>query len=453
MSESVLVAALGYEVRIDVSALDAAGVLAVREAWRDALVPVVEPAEPVEPVDAAPVVHAQGDLDRATMLSELSMAVTLAAIEAARGQAWMLHATGVASDDGRVVALVGPSGRGKTTAARVLGGSYGYVSDETVAVGLEGSVRAYRKPLSIIEHAGEPKVQRAPSELGLRALPAASLTLAAVVLLDRRDDEDGAVVSPVDLGDALGDLVAQTSYLADLERPLQTIAALVSAVGGVVRVTYREAAELVPVVEGLLAAPQEAVAAGAAEPLAAGLVGDGICRVRARDALALEDPDRLALLHVDGHGHGTVRVLAGLGPALWRAADGVALDDLVTVAVAAHGEPEGVDATTAVASAVDGLVAEGVLRRSPLWRIRDDVAWTGSGERVVALALADPAAAPVALEGSAAIIWTALADSACDADTLIQRVAERADVETADVADDVRGFLRTLERGALVAAG
>ena len=62
------------------------------------------------------------DPNRAVMLSGLSQQVTLAAIEAARGRAWMLHAAGIATPDGQVVVLVGPSGRGKTTASRALGG-------------------------------------------------------------------------------------------------------------------------------------------------------------------------------------------------------------------------------------------------------------------------------------------------------------------------------------------
>ena len=103
------------------------------------------------------------------MLSSLSQQVTLAAIEAARGRAWMLHAAGIATPDGPVVVLVGPSGRGKTTASRALGAVYGYVSDETVAIDEDGRVWPYRKPLSVIEDFAAPKTQLAPSALGLAA--------------------------------------------------------------------------------------------------------------------------------------------------------------------------------------------------------------------------------------------------------------------------------------------
>ena len=119
------------------------------------------------------------------MLSGLSQQVTLAAIEAARGRAWMLHAAGIATPDGQVVVLVGPSGRGKTTASRALGAVYGYVSDETIAIDDDGRVWPYRKPLSVIEDPAAPKTQLPPSALGLQPLPDAELRVAAVVLLDR----------------------------------------------------------------------------------------------------------------------------------------------------------------------------------------------------------------------------------------------------------------------------
>ncbi|MGL1701453.1 hypothetical protein ACSTH3_00245, partial [Vibrio parahaemolyticus] len=48
-----------------------------------------------------------------------------------------------------MLALVGPSGAGKTTAVRVLGGHFAYVSDETIGIARDLTVADYRKPLSI----------------------------------------------------------------------------------------------------------------------------------------------------------------------------------------------------------------------------------------------------------------------------------------------------------------
>ncbi|MDR7184890.1 ABC-type cobalamin/Fe3+-siderophores transport system ATPase subunit [Microbacterium trichothecenolyticum] len=456
MTGNLVIAALGVRVGIVCDGLDAESRAAVEEAWTDAATVGVADIE----------VAAESGGSIRSLLSSLSQRVTLAAIEAQRGRLWMLHAAGIALPDGRVVALVGPSGRGKTTASRVLGEAYGYVSDETVAVDSSGRVHPYRKPLSIIEPGESEKAQRSPSALGLGSLPDASLRLAGVVLLDRREDVSGAVVSDVDLGDALEELVAQSSYLTNLPAPLRTIAALVASVGGVRRVSYADAAALVSVLPELAA--ESPSRPRVSEPVSLGhsaIAGPPASRVFRRvaplDELQLADPDRLALLHVDADHAGTVRVLAGIAPALWRAADGVDLEALVAAAVSAYGAPGDQDATVAVEAAVDELVAAGVLKVSSpagsagpaLWRIHDDVAWTGESSRVVVLALANPAASPLALEGSAALIWIALAAGPGHSDDIVARVAASAEVDGDAIRDDVESFLGTLRDQDLVFTG
>ena len=199
--------------------------------------------------------------------------------------------------------LVGPSGRGKTTASRELGRHFAYVSDETIAISADGAVHPYRKPLSIIDDPAAPKIQVPPSQLGLRPLPDADLRVAAVALLDRRPDHAGEpVVEPLDLGDALAELVAQSSYLASHRAPLSEIAAIVHATGGVRRITYREAADLVPAI-GALADAGRVEGGPSAEPLdlpapARHQPGDRprFTRATAIDAVALADPDRIAVM-------------------------------------------------------------------------------------------------------------------------------------------------------------
>ncbi|UYK39507.1 ATP-binding protein [Microbacterium terricola] len=450
---SLAVAALGATVRIDIGALAEPQRALVAAAWADAAV-ADEGSE-----DA--VVTPLPDVSEARMLEDLSQRVTLAAIEARRGELWMLHAAGLARDDGTVVALVGPSGRGKTTAARMLGRSFGYVSDETVAVDADGRVWPYRKPLSVIERAGEPKVQRAPSEAGMRALPAGELRLAAIVLLDRRDDAEGEpLIEEVDLGDALAELVEQSSYLADMATPLRTMAGVVAAVGGVRRVSYREAEGLVAVVgsaggfdTGAARVPASGFDTAASRPTQPAGVGVGYYRGRVRDWVELDDPDRIAVLQVDEDGDGTVRVLAGVAPELWRAATGASLDELVAAAVDAYGTPEDKDAAAAVSAAVDELVTASVLEfREARWRIREDVAWTGEEDRVVALALTRPDAQPAAMEGSAAEIWLALAEGEAGLDEVAVRIAGRAEISVAGIAGDVAAFLTALAAADLVEA-
>lgn len=493
MAGSVLIEALGVPIVLELDGLADAEASAVRAAWRDAGAGAgsgagsaagsvagsgagslgdpgffgAKAADPSEEAGISEVialrVREPGDTsDLPHLLERLSQRVTLAAIDARRGELWMLHAAGLAFPDGRVVVLVGPSGRGKTTASRTLGAQLGYVSDETVAMDAAGRVHPYRKPLSIIEGGVYPKAQRAPSDVGLGELPDASLTLAAIVLLDRQPDgPDEPVVSALDLGDALEELVAQSSYLVGLGQPLQLIASLLESTGGIHRVTYREADTLLPVVRALAATPSAtdgSPIAGRVPPRNGGVARPSqpdeplYCRVPVADAVWLTDPDRIAVLQLDEAGDGMFRVIAGIAPAIWDAADGATRDDLVAAAVAAHGAPEGADPAPLVDAAIADLVEAGLLRSGgPLWGIRDDVAWHDGGIRIVVLPLETPDADAHVLEGSAALIWRELAGADADLDTLVARVAARADIAPPAIADDVRAFLDGLAAAGLAA--
>ncbi|MEH3088408.1 MAG: PqqD family peptide modification chaperone [Microbacterium arborescens] len=467
-----LVSALGCAVRFDAGERPADEVDAIARAWAGAA---------VRPEDGLPDRHLTVDVGPGAVtraLARLSQAVTMAAIEARRGELWMLHAGAVADADGNVVAIVGPSGRGKTTATRALAARYGYVSDETVAVAPDGAVLAYRKPLSIIEDPAGDKTQRSPAELGLGDLPAGPLRLSAIVLLDR--DPGGpeqAEVVDCALVDVLPELVEQTSYLGQLPRPLAQIAAQARAVGGVRRVVYREASTLADALAPLFRAPdtvsldehpsdapatspdRQADVAGVGEGVDS--PGDRWFRAATLDALAPDlaqdhagfgrgTPGRMALLQPEVDGGATLRVIDGIGPVLWRAAAGATLTELTAAVVAVHGTPSDGDAETAVAAALDALAAEGVLARDVSWRVGDDVAWTGDDDSFVALALAaDGSPEPVSLDGTAGVIWRVLAEArGATVDAIARAVAARAGVTADDIAGDVAAFLRSLaDRG------
>lgn len=296
------------------------------------------------------------------LADSIASALTLIGIGDLAGEALMLHAAAVSLDDGRVIGFVGPSGRGKTTAALELGGSFGYVTDETLAVRPDGSVIPFPKPLSIGERPAHKRLADAAA-LGLRAAPADDLRLEAIVLLDRRPGLERPEVESVSLVDALTDLVPQTSYLAALPSPLRTLADLVRSTGGIRRVSYSEASTLASAVDEILATRHDDRAmlidvseesqrdcdcsrGAVEEPRPVGTYR----RTKHSDALMVDD--RLIVLRPN-----EVTVLDGLGPVVWLAASDSTDDDLREAALNEVGAPPpGIDATAVVAEAVAQLV-------------------------------------------------------------------------------------------------
>ena len=193
--------------------------------------------------------QATDDRDVPYLVSRL---LTLASIRRRSGSCVMLHAAGLATDDGGTVALVAGSGTGKTTAGRLLGRSLGYVSDETVTVEHDLTVRPYPKPLSIVTDPTVPtgKHEESPDDLGLRrAAPA--LRLSAVAVLERRDDVGGPVLEPIGLVEAMNLVLPQSSALPSVDRPLDRLARVLAIGHGPYRLTYRNIEDCVGLVTDL----------------------------------------------------------------------------------------------------------------------------------------------------------------------------------------------------------
>ncbi|WP_309064594.1 hypothetical protein [Microbacterium sp.] len=281
-------------------------------------------------------------LDADDFLQHLSTSVTLEALSHGRGRLMMLHAAGVAMEDGRVLAFVGPSGRGKTTLSRALAQRFGYVSDETIAFDRDLNVLPYRKPLSVVRD-GRPKDQVAPEDAGLRELPDVPLRLAGIVLLDRDASAESVTVEHLPFAVAAPELVTQTSYLMELPGTVRTLAELCERAGGVRRLRYAEATDVPDMIDELLVADPEP------ETWAA-------LTLRVRDAVgsvvpadAVDYGDVLVTLS-----ERTLRVLDGIAPTILRHAQR-SEEDITAAVVDRFGAPPHGDATAIVRGAIDEL--------------------------------------------------------------------------------------------------
>lgn len=194
-------------------------------------------------------------LDLPTLMDRLSPLVTRLAVTERRRDLVMFHACAVADPQtGETVVLYGPSGTGKTTLARTLCSDLVYLTDETAGVSSDLRIVPYLKPLSILASPGdELKEQVSPGRLGLLRPGPLTYRLRALVQLRRDPQHAGdALLERIPTVDALPELVAQTSYTREMDRPLHRLADLAHRVGGVRRVTYAEAGQLRPVVRAIL---------------------------------------------------------------------------------------------------------------------------------------------------------------------------------------------------------
>ncbi|AKU19219.1 hypothetical protein VV02_22850 [Luteipulveratus mongoliensis] len=299
--------------------------------------------------------------------------VTQAGIEAQSGHRLLLHAAGAADPQtGRTMVLVAESGTGKTTAAARLCRTLGYVTDETVALSEDLVALPYAKPLSVVIDASDPydKSQHGPDELGLVPCPTQP-EVALLVLLERVPDRNEPPhLEPVRLLDALVALIPQTSALPRLTRPLQRLAALAEATGGVRRLHYRDIEDATQLlVDTLQTSEPMAVDRTAHPPTASQALDETYAEAQPTDVRI--DPTALLTrgaytdaVEADGEvlvliGASPIR-LSGLGATIWLAtAEPVGIEDLIRRCVSDHGSHP--DARRLIEDAIGELAAYGLL--------------------------------------------------------------------------------------------
>ncbi len=342
------VSAFGVRVRIEFADGFPAGTAEeIRRSWAGALLPDAPAPETCEVIEVA----TQDDLE--SLVESLTVRVTLAALARRSGELAMFHACGIADPEGRVAAFVGPSGRGKTTLSRALGAHYGYVSDETIGVDADLAVSPYRKPLSVVRP-GRAKEQVAPGAAGLLPVPDVPLRLGALVLLNRDAERPAPAVEALAFPEAIAEIAPQMSYLAELPRPLQTLAMLCDRIGGVVRLTYPDAATVPALVPALFDHDRvhEQWASAGIEEEHPEFDLSGVTD-------AIRCGDRVVVL-----AHRWVHVLDGIAPVIWDSLRaGRRTDEIVDDVIAHFGQPAEGDPRDLVVAALDRLAEARVLTR------------------------------------------------------------------------------------------
>lgn len=191
------------------------------------------------------------DSEVGPLLQRLTQAITAKLVAKQVGKLLLLHAGAVSHPaTGASLVFVAPGGTGKTTLARLLGTTYGYLTDETVGIAADGRILPYPKPLSIRDGSARHKRETSPDELGLLTAPP-NPWVRQVVLLRRSRLASGRA-SELSLINAIAAITPESSSLSKLDQGLHRLADLINTTSPVQRWTYSEAEQMVTPARGLL---------------------------------------------------------------------------------------------------------------------------------------------------------------------------------------------------------
>lgn len=258
----------GGPLALQISAPDSAPASALTEELRrlwshvlldpapDGDIETVEIAAPSAPsAGSEDLEAARARLERATYSA--SGRVTRAVLPRLVGSRVLLHAGTVQREDSGITTVIGPSGAGKSTAISMLGRDAIYLSDELTIIDPDTfAITGYPKPVSRACAAGYKRDVALP-ELGLT--PARDAEVPDQILLLSRDPErtTPAELTRCPMATAIVRIIAQSSSMWLLPRPLETLARLLDSVGGALEAHYSESSDLPALLRDAPAAERE----------------------------------------------------------------------------------------------------------------------------------------------------------------------------------------------------
>lgn len=447
MPDRFVVSALGVAIEVDLAGVDPAAQDRLLLEWSDSILPS----------GISPAVTVVATRCGAGLLDALQMVVTRAALNFWRGERWLLHAASIADSRGGVVVLCAADPDETALVLGALGGPYSHVSDEVLAIDRHGAVSGLRNPRPSQEtQTPLPREETRWKAESSTVMPY-GLRLSRVVFLERSAEELHAPVTElVGQWEALEFLVGASSNLGDFPAPLRTIDALLAATGGVVRVRYSDVASLPLIIDALSDYGLMTEAPSVASSGRRSMVnrqdttsGPRMYRGAAADSLPLLDGD-LAVLESAGD-RSILRILSGVERALWEAAEGEKIEDLLGVAAARTNRDDFATVERLAEAAIERMTSLGLLVTEPAWRIAEGVAWVSTTTRATILDVSAGEPRPLVLEASAHAIWTTLSEEGVvPHSVLLRRIALQYELAPEHIEPDVSILLHDLWRRGIV---